>query len=290
MLEGFQQYLKQNGYHPRTIDLYLNYLEIFISWVEKETQEKFSKDLLSDAIAHKYYLHLLTSKASQTIKRNTLNVRLSALTTFFRFLGFNYSFPKSAFTLKDIEVPQTLSEQEQERLLQVLDQDIQDKGKNIIVRRDAYLVKFILYTGLRAHEVFKLKIGDVKWAPDGKELCIHNTRRNARQQMRRLPLSPQAQEVLDGWLSIRPNTTSDLLWVSSRREKLSPRTMIRSVKRYALCLNLPHLSVTTLRMTFAQSMLQKGIKTRELDGWLGFTFLYSLRKLEEIRQKNESEV
>ena len=122
-------------------------------------------------------------------------------------------------------------------------------------------------TGLRVSEMVALRMKDVTLSQRKGELLV---RHGKGMKERSIPLGLKVRQALSAYLSVRPETESDWLFLSRTLRPLSPRDIQRLVQNATYRAGLrrsvtPHL----LRHTFATRALRGGVDIATLSRLLG---------------------
>lgn len=211
-------------------------------------------------------------------RRSTVQRKLSALRSFFRFLSWRGAVPRNP--VKDLlsprrerRLPSYLGVPEVERLLALPD------TSTPLGLRDRALLEVLYACGLRVSELVALDVGDVDYS-DGFVLV----RRGKGKKQRFVPLGSHAIAALDEYLRRgrpvleraaarggRPRGASvPALFLNSRGGRLSDRSVRRILERYVRRLDLAgRVSPHTLRHSFATHLLQRGADLRSVQEMLG---------------------
>lgn len=138
--------------------------------------------------------------------------------------------------------------------------------------RDAAIIELILQTGIRLSEVARLKIHDIELplrinrdpANTGSLYVQGKGRKN-----RTLPINYKAGRALKAWLAVRPDVDHLTLFITKFQEPMGPRAIERAVEKYVKAAGLHHVSVHTLRHTFATQHVAHGTNLRTIQEALG---------------------
>ncbi len=201
------------------------------------------------------------------------NLRLSAIRSFFRYLAFqepawsNHIQRVLAIPSKKHERPliDFLTRPEIEALLAVPDQ------KTWIGRRDHALLLVAIQTGLRLSELIHLRWDHVTLGPSAHLRCYGKGRKE-----RCTPLTRQTVRVLKAWKTEQAESSTPLVFPSSRCGPLSPDAVQWLLAKYVKkaqsnCPSLKSKQVTphVLRHTTAMELLQAGVDRSVIALWLG---------------------
>jgi site-specific recombinase XerD len=193
----FTDYLpRQKAMSPHTIESYrdgFKLLLLFIAGAKRDPSQLSLEHLTVEQITA-FLQHLETSRHNST---RTRNVRLSAIHSFFRYLGAHYpqylaaaqrvlSIPFKRVTTREI---QHLECSEIQALLRSIDQ------RAATGQRDFLLLTFLFNTGARVSEVVGLQANDLRLTPPYSVLL-----RGKGKKERVCPLWPETAKALQRYL------------------------------------------------------------------------------------------
>lgn len=283
LIPDFLQYCEvDKNLSQGTVKMYHLYLKEFFRWA----QEYFKKDdiryseINQDTVRDfRLYLNRKPSdKSDDTLKRNTQNRYLTALRSFFRYLlvekNLDDALPPDKVLLGKSEprVPKFLNTDQVHDLTNM--QNL-DKRSGL---RDRALLEVLFSTGLRISELVKLNVKEITpQVLERRELSVIGKGR----KVRTIYLSDGAVSWLKKYLATRKDNFEPLFLRYSGRSmeendadgeslRLTPRSIQRLIKRYALMAGLP-VDVTphVLRHSFATDLLSAGADLRSVQELLG---------------------
>lgn len=213
--------------------------------------------------------------------RATVLRKLSAVRSFFRFLGWRGVVPQNPVRdllspRRERRLPSYLGEAEVARLLALPD------PTTPLGLRDRALLEVLYACGLRVSELVALDVGDVDYS-DGFVLV----RRGKGKKQRFVPLGSFAIRALGDYLArgrplLARGRSTAALFLNGRGRRLSDRSVRRILEGYVLRMGggeggssgmaagaLPHASPHTLRHSFATHLLQRGADLRSVQEMLG---------------------
>lgn len=126
--------------------------------------------------------------------------------------------------------------------------------------RDLAILLLLSRLGLRACEVAKIEVGDVRWVHG--ELHVRGKGSEGR-----LPLPHDVGEAVAHYLREgRPRSTSPRIFLPACApfHELSPKAVVKIVRRAAVRAGLPPLAAHRLRHTAGTAMLRKGASLAEI--------------------------
>ncbi|MCV3270994.1 site-specific tyrosine recombinase XerD [Roseobacter sinensis] len=212
------------------------------------------------------------------LSRATRARRLSAIKQLYRFAfeeGWRSENPaiQIAGPGRDKRLPQTLSEEEVDRLLEAA----RASGRSERDRaRNTCLMELLYATGMRVSELVSLPVSAARGDP--RMLLIRG--KGGKERM--VPLSPPAREALADWLKVRDamedtrraerKPPSKYLFVShSAAGHLTRHRFYLLIKEFAVAAGVSPSKVTphTLRHAFATHLLANGADLRSIQTLLG---------------------
>ncbi|HNQ87287.1 MAG TPA: tyrosine recombinase XerC [Verrucomicrobiota bacterium] len=245
----------------------------------------------------------LRSLGRRPLSRAAVQLRFSALRTFFRFLirrGAvaaspirNLALPRPARRL-----PLFLTTDQMLALLEAPDRELVRRHQAdpasadpCLFRRDRALLEVLYSCGLRISEVCGLRVADIDWS----QQCVRVRGKGRKERL--VPIGAPALEALRHYWRSLPSPPSRELPVflahPNRPEPLYPRMIQLRLKMYLALAGLdPRLTPHKLRHSFATHMLDAGADLRSVQELLGHTHLvttqvYTHVTTERLRQAYE---
>ena len=238
--------LKLRGYSQKTRKAYLHHIELYINYFAKYPKE------LDENHIREYILHLIDEKK---VSRSYHNQAVSAI----KFLYDDVlKMPKVVGSLprprKKRKLPVILSREDVKRLIQSV-----GNVKHKAILRLAYSA------GLRVSEVVRLRVQDI----DSKRWMIHIRASKGRKD-RYTVLSNVVLEVLkEYWNKYRPKN-----WLfpgAKESNHITTRTVEKILENARQKAGIPkHITVHTLRHSFATHLLESGVDLRYIHEILGY--------------------
>jgi site-specific recombinase XerC len=252
-IERFHKWLRRKAPHSSTAIHYTNDLELFFAWADKPPAAIQVTDV--DAfIAHGQQ----QGHASATVNR-----RLAALRAFYHFLALdaddappNPVHPKRHFIRPGRHLPRDVPDGDVEKLLAVVDNP-----------RDRAIYLLMLRCGLRVGEIRNLALGDcyLHSLHGGlPRLWLHGKGGVERV----VYLSPQALTALETYLTVRPESADDAVFLGRCGRRLSVTAIQRQLGRYCRKIGL-WLTCHQLRHTFGRHMVEAGMPVTSIQRLLG---------------------
>lgn len=266
MHPDYKDYLQNEDRSKLTIKVYLSDVKAFAFWFEKQNQEvlKPARVTPSDLRSYRQYL-----QESLRQKASTVNRKLASLASWLRWaveteqISAN-PMDKIKYVPSVRQAPKWLDKNQQYALQRAMEKDLQIAKLRypkrwLTRRRDVSLVTFMLHTGLRLSETAALTLDDLKISERGGEVLVRQGKGN---KERIVPLKAETREALREWLSVRPQSPNNHLWVATEADEnvmLTPRALQRILKRYGQDAGIPNLTPHVLRHTFAKNLADKKV-------------------------------
>ena len=257
----FHQYvLVERGLSPQTWVSYLEDLQAFFNYF---SDKKDTSDLLETDLYEFLKFELSLGKSVSTALR-----RLSSTRSFYLFLKkegyFNGNIPDIETPKKPKHLPNCLSEEEIDRLLEAPDLT---SPSGI---RDRAMLETMYSSGLRVSELLNLKRGQVNL-----NKCIITVFGKGAKE-RNVPIAEYAVEYIKKYINEVRNKSefkkSDYLFLNRSGKPLSRVYFFKKVREYAELAGIEMtISPHTLRHSFATHLLNHGAQLRMVQGMLGHT-------------------
>ena len=270
LLPVFIKHLEEKGRSPSTILAYRADLEQMIKVLQDKNKVTLEGVVQSDIEAFR------DSLLNEKYTAKSVSRKLNAVKTFFRWLineklassnpSENVSHPKIATSL-----PKFLSSLEYRALRDVVRDDL----------RLAAIIELILQTGTRISEVASLKTANLK--DDLIKIEPYAT-----QPAREIPLNKSAKDAIDKYISIRPQTSSEYVFVSKNGKALAVRNMRAAIDRFLQKAEISQYSVNDLRTTFIVENLKAGVDLVLLSKVAGHKRLSTTERYLELAGVKES--
>lgn len=302
--EFFCVYLpKKRNFSEKTIKSYKESFNLLRDYFDKALGIKFIDMNFDNLNKDNIYSFLLYLKNEKGNAASTLNSRLSAIKSFFKFCGeedielFNYYVKiKKIHNFKGAKNNKVeyLTASQLKVLFKAPDTGLKTG------RRDRFLMIFMYETGARLNEVLSIKLGDIIRVNEKVEIRILGKG----SKYRTVPLLDPVIRHLDAYLKeFHPDNKEDdyLFYVNHRsgKEKLSPGTVDALLKKYAKTVHVVNsdfplnLHAHMLRHSVAMSMYKNGIPISYVKDFLGHsdlttTSIYAYADNEELRKALEA--
>lgn len=271
--EHFIKYLKEAGRAHATILAYSKDIEQVVSFlkdagknnaseVERENLEAFLKKLSGEGYTPK-----------------SLSRKINSIKTFYRFLkNNNFATINPAAEINhpkyEIKPPRILSRMEYRALRDACRGDT----------RTYVIVELFLQTGIRIGELANIKLADIKES----EVVI---RAQEKHPERVVPLNKAVKKAIDKWLSIRPDSQNEALFVTKTGNPLLIRNIRTTIDRYYKLAGIEKAKVNDLRHTFIAHHLAAGASLTVISRLVGHRRLATTEKyLELIKERKQKNV
>lgn len=221
----------------------------------------------------------LSCRREEGLGEASLRLELSALRSFFRFLGRRHDIRNDAIDamrgakLKE-RLPRPVDAASAERLIELAGR----AREPWIAARDTAIFTLLYGAGLRISEALSLTMAD---APFGDSVRI----KGKGAKTRLAPLLPDVRDALQRYVGLRRPAKSrdEPLFLSVRGKALSPRLVQMTMKTHARALGLddsatPH----ALRHAFATQLLKAGGDLRSIQELLGHASIAATQRYTKI--------
>lgn len=254
-LQLFEQYLQRRYGDRSTPKHYMSDMHIFFSHNQRLGVEEVTAREIDDFIDWQH---------GRRLAPTTINRRLATLHTFFEFLALQQ--PDDAppnpvnwrrHRLKEGEpLPRDASEQEVEALFTVIESP-----------RDAAMFGLMVGAGLRVEEVASVLIADLG-RPTSPEKMARLRVRGKGHKERIVWITPRWFGHLQAWLTERPATEDDHLFLNQHRRRLSKDGIQYWLRRYCVQANIT-VTCHQLRHTFARRLAEQRMPIESISKLLG---------------------
>lgn len=260
-IDKFIRYLDiEKNYSQHTILNYKGDLKDFKSFLGEAVLEK------TDYLTIRKYLAKLKEK---NLSVRTVNRRLSALRSFFRFLtreGFLKTNPILSISgpKQEKHLPLFLTEEEVKKLIEsAWPKDKSDER----VLRDRAILETFYSTGIRISELAGLNAEDIDFI--GGIVKVMGKGRKERI----VPIGESALSAIRAYLGKRGEGT-DALFLNKSKKRITTRGIRKIVGKYLRAAGMKQgVSAHTLRHSFATHLLNRGADLRSVQELLGHASL-----------------
>ena len=247
----FQEFLRSNKRASATILAYGKDINQLISFLE-ELKKEHIHEITSEDIQS-----FLASLQAKGYTAKSLSRKLNSTRTFYRFLKISeYITDDPSLLVKhpkyELNPPRILTPLEYRALRDAASVDC----------RIYAIIEILLQTGIRIGELANLRMQDVK----DNSILIRTYEAHAE---REVPLNRRAKEALKRYLDIRPQSTSDYVFVTKTGKPFLVRNIRDSVERYFRKAGIENAKINDLRHTFVAHHLRHGVSIVFLSKILG---------------------
>jgi site-specific recombinase XerD len=280
-IQDFLDYCEvEKGLRKNTQQNYKKYLEKFFYWLDQTQNSSLLPHQLTDKHIWDYRLFLARTPSPATgklLSKGTQNYYLIALRA---LLGYfvakdilslppdKISLPKADKAAKSIKF---LTLEQIGKLLTSVE------PKDDISTRDRAILESFFSTGLRIAELVSLNLEQFENIKNKKDLELGIIGKGGKP--RTVYFSERALDFIRKYLEIRNATghmNSKALFINFRDKsdnadsRLTPRSIERIVKRYALLSGIPVFTTPhTLRHSYATDLMNQGVDLRSIQEFLG---------------------
>ncbi|OGH33912.1 MAG: hypothetical protein A3J69_00425 [Candidatus Levybacteria bacterium RIFCSPHIGHO2_02_FULL_42_12] len=249
--EQFKNYLKNNKHSTSTIVAYGKDIAQLVSFLE-ELQKHHVHEINKEDI--EAFLGKLTQNGYTP---KSISRKINSTRTFYRFLKVNeYVTDDPSLLIShphyELAPPRILTPTEYRAL--------RDAARND--PRMFSIIEILLQTGIRIGELANLRLSDL-----GKnEITI---RPYEKHEERRVPLNKFSREALDRYLTHRPKSQNDRLFITKSGRPFLVRNIRTAIERYFRLAEIKHAKVNDLRHTFVAHHIKHGVSLVLLSKVLG---------------------
>jgi integrase/recombinase XerC len=288
-LQGFLDYLKfQKRYSQHTIVAYQNDLETFFVYL----QEFFQPHQLAEIKPMMVRSWLASLKSEESNSSKTINRKISALKTFFKFhlrTGLIEASPMATIVSPKLSkrLPQFIDKRDTETLFSHVEfgQDWNGKTERLIM-------ELLYHTGMRLAELIGIKEAQV----DGYGSAIKVLGKGSKERI--IPMNTallkEIKDYTDEKAAKLPEADRVFLLVKDNGKKLYPKYVYNVVKKYlSQVTTIEKKSPHILRHTFATHLANNGADLNAIKELLGHSSLAatqiythnSIDKLKDVYKK-----
>ena len=302
--EFFCGYLTaKRNYSDKTVKSYKDTFNLLRKYFDSELGIKFININFDNCNKENIYSFLLYLRDEKSNSASTINLRLSAIKSFFKYCGEeeielykHYTKIKTIHNFKGSKKNKVeyLTSQQLKLLFEAPDIGLK------IGRRDRFLMILMYETGMRLNEILSLKLENIISSGEDVEIKIFGKGAKYRTVLLLKPAIKHLNVYLKEFHPL--NNQSDYLFYvnhSGRRDKLSPGTVDAFLKKYAHKINEENddfpinLHAHMLRHSVAMSMYKNGIPISYVKDFLGHsdistTSIYAYADNEDIKKALEA--
>lgn len=279
----FLDYLRyERNYSERTIVEYGRDIAQFEDFLQEKAVLFIPAEISSDDV-REWVIHLMDGGASP----NSVNRRLSALRTFYKFLlkrGEVLADPTRKVTgpKRKKPLPYFVREKEMDQLL-----DEVDFGEGFAACRDRLIIRTFYETGMRLSELIGLNDGDVDFSASQFKVT------GKRNKQRLIPFGDGLKQFLQEYVSLRNSEiikADGAFFVKENGARVTKGLVYRIVKQnLSKVVTIKKRSPHVLRHTFATTMLNHDAELGAVKDLLGHsslaaTEIYTHTTFEELKK------
>jgi len=278
----------EKGLRKNTQENYKNYLEKFFKWLDETKNSSLLPHQLTSDHVWTYRLYLSRTPSPSTgklLSKGTQNYYLIALRAFLGYFVAKdiLSLPPDKIALskpdRGAKSIKFLTLDQVSKLLASIDplgRSPTGEAKDSVIRDRAILEAFFS-TGLRIAELTSLNLEQFNSLKDKKDMELGVIGKGGKPRV--VYFSERALNFIRKYLEIRngvKHANQKALFINFRDSKdnsdarLTPRSIERMVKRYALLSGVPIFTTPhTLRHSYATDLLNQGVDLRSIQEFLG---------------------
>ena len=262
---SWQLALRAERKSPRTIEGYVDNLDLFDRWLRAKGYSNAVESITADEVRE--WMTGLTDRKGNPARPSTVQTRYKGLRVFFAWAigeGLVDSSPMANIkppTLDQPEIP-LLSDEQLSAILKVCE------GKGFDERRDSAIVRLFLDTGMRLSELTNLTLDNVDLF--GANAAAHVIGKGSK--ARACPIGSRTAKALDAYLRVRdahPFAHSPRLWLGARGPLTDAGVRIL-LRRRGQQAGVPGLHAHQFRHTAAHDWLANDGQEGELMRLMGW--------------------
>jgi len=275
-VEEFLTFLEHAERSPLTIINYRCDLRAFAAWYEETNGEAFEPSKVTPTDLREYKQAMVVRLG---FKPASINRKLATLKSFLKWAtdsglvadGIAHKVPR--FEREARPGPRWLDRREQNALLRALEHGGSD--------RDLSIVKLMLNTGLRVHELCGLLWSDVTMTERKGVLVVRSGKGRKR---REVPLNLDARNALEA-AGFRLYAGQRVPVFYGQRGPLTPRGVQSMMERYASGINA-EITPHALRHTFCKNLVNAGVGLEKVAALAGHENMQTTRRYCEPSMKD----
>jgi site-specific recombinase XerD len=280
----------------------LSEINTFVNWVHRRntdarTWKDYGYDLqqvaafLGDpaisSITFQDVDRFINSLVNRGCQPTTINRHLASLVSLFNFLSDEDPsivcpvLPKRHFVRERQRLPRPVQLEQLKAFFAVIDEDLQNKSSEAI--RDHAMFTLMLRCGLRIGEVANLRIPNLFLDEPQPRLIVFGKGSHERV----VYLSPQAFRSLLRYLSFRPDTLSEHVFLAYHRDGMSTTAIHKRLMRYRKVAEVC-FTAHRLRHSFANDLLNADVPVTTIQKLLGHRWLETTQTYVQANDKQVS--
>lgn len=279
-VSAFLRSLEGKNRSEATSKAYHTDLLQFFIWLKENNVAATGPDKITKADV----VEFLTACARRGISGVSRARKLAAIREYYRYLVDHEIITKSPTTgietpKKEQHVRKHLAPHEYISVLSVA-------GGNT---RDFAIFQVFLQTGLRVSELCALRLDDVEL--NVRPYPLLHVRLGKGMRARTIELEKKAVQAIKNYLAMRPEGSSDTLFLNRYGEPIGERGVRKIVAKYIQQAGITkRVSPHGLRHTFATEKARKGVSAYQLQEWLGHARLDTTQIYVHLAKQNGGKV
>lgn len=286
----------EKGLSTKTQENYSRYLNKFVVWLKDNGLGGIKPHELTADHIWKYRLFLsrginVNGKTLQKTTQNYYLIALRAILSYFVVKDI-VSIPPSKVTLpKDFKKEKSIKFLSLDQIKKLLESP---DTSNPIGLRDRAILESFFSTGLRIAELVSLNIDQFIGAKNKSELELSIIGKGG--VTRTVYFSDRALSWIKKYLESRTDKEKALFInysspIKDANPRLSPRSIERIVKKYALLSGIPSFTTPhTLRHSYATDLLTQGVDLRSIQEFLGHRSIMTTQIYTHVTNKQLKDI
>ncbi len=271
----------ERNYSPHTLRSYKTDISQFETFILDMSEG--SRSVLT--LTHLDIRRWVAYQMEQGLSARTINRKLSALDTFYRFLceqGKMETNPVDRVTRPKIR--KKLAPFVRERTMDELFEEVLPEVSDFSSARARIIFELLYLTGMRLSELLALQEKDFDW----NKMLVKVKGKNSKERM--IPLAPSLQSIYESYLTFRPFKDSHLL-LTDKGKPLYPKFVYRLVhKMLSQVTSISRRSPHIMRHSFATSLLGNGADLNAIKELLGHANLATTQVYTHNTKKEVSRI
>ena len=246
----FIEYLKNKGRADATITAYRKDIEQLIDFL----MNKFNI-VNADDVTQEHVESFLADLYQQNFTKKTVSRKINAIKTFSRYMldeGAIKNNPAQLITHPKLDP--TEPRIEYGALRDVVKNDIRTKT----------IVEILLQLGLKISELAAIQLKHITFSEDDKKTGSMYVPGTQTGSTRTVPINKIVEAQIKEYITIRPSTDYDHLFVTKTGKPLLVRNIRATLDRYFKLINLSDVTVNDLRHTFVAEQLKRGASVLDI--------------------------
>jgi integrase/recombinase XerC len=280
MNEFLQYLISERRYSEQTCENYRNSLLQFEAFV-KDRFEIEDLHVIETPHIRDWLVELISDKISE----GTVNTKLSALRSFYKYLRKQGKIKENpTFGITQLKQKKRLPVYVEERQINALLSETYDQSDFESVRNRT-IIELFYATGLRVSELSNLKKNDI----DFSQKTIKVLGKGNKERI--VPLTEAAFFSLQFYLELSTHTllSNENIFVNPKKQPLKKQKIYQIVRHFLMSIPIDKRSPHVLRHTFATHLLNNGadiVAIRDLLGHssLAATQVYTHNSIEKLKQ------